>query len=65
MCLTLHVLEVLAVVLRVTLLFGSWTEQSTEGKVSGCLCIETQGQVCVCAQGIVSCITRTAAGTAK
>lgn len=62
MCLTLHVLEVLAVVLRVTLLFGSWTEQSTEGKVSG---IETQGQVCVCAQGIVSCITRTAAGTAK
>lgn len=65
MCLTLHVLEVLTVVLRVTLLFGSWTEQSSEGKVPGCLHIETQGQVCVCAQGMVSYITRTAAGAAK
>lgn len=46
-------------------MFGSWTEQSSEGRVPVCLHMETQGQVCVCAQGTVSCITRRAAGTAK
>lgn len=35
------------------LLFGSWTEQSSEGKAPDCLRIAAQGQVCVCAQGML------------
>lgn len=58
-------LKSVTVVLRVTLLLGSWTAQSSEGKMLGCLHTETQGKVCVCAQGTVSCVTRKAAGTAK